>query len=46
MRATEKTRQKLSSVQTKTVSKAGNKRWKVDLNMLRDYIDYMEEDIS
>ena len=45
MKAADKNRQKLSSSQARTAnSKYIDKRWKINLANLEDYIEYMEED--
>ena len=45
MKAAEKNRQKLSSSQRRTPNaKYTSKRWKVNLSLLEEYLQYMHDD--
>lgn len=45
MKAAEKTRQRLSSSETKTANaKYCSGRWKINITSLEDYLDYMEDE--
>ena len=45
MRAAEKNRQKLSSSETRTANaKYDARRWKININTVEDYLDYMDEE--
>lgn len=44
MKAAEKTRQRLSSTQTRTANAKNSKRWKINLTSIEEYLDYMEEE--
>jgi len=45
MKAAEKTRQRLSSSETRTANaKYCSKRWKINIASLEEYLDYMEDE--